>query len=106
MPSNPSHSFWSERATGMKCEKTHRLIDSFSAVKGKKHRNWLHTPLEATAVAMVSEGPQCIAAALNHLYVDNLYNKPETKIAMEMIRLAQKPTSKPERAGCYVRDRP
>ena len=104
MPTNAIHGFWSERGTGLKCLRTHRLIDSFSSIKGKQHRNWLHTPLEAAAVAMVTEGPQCIPAALNHLYVDTMYNSPETKIAMEMIRLADKPTP-PEKVGCYVRDR-
>ena len=108
MPNNPVHSWWSERATGMKCEKTHRLIDSFSSIKGKQHRQWLHTPIEAATVALVSEGPECIPAALNHLYIDQLYNTPQTKIAMEMIRLSQKPSKEaPDtQNGCWIQDKP
>ena len=48
-------------------------------------------------VADVAEGPQCRAAALNHLMIDRLYTKPESKIFMEMMRLAEKPTKEAAR---------
>ena len=77
---------------GIECERTHRLIDSYSAILGKKHRDYFHDPFSAMMVADMAEGSQCRVAALNHLTVDRLYSNPETKIFMEMIRLAEKPT--------------
>lgn len=79
---------------GLECERTHRLIDSYSSILGKKHRDFFHEPISAMIVADISEGPQCRRAALNHLNVDKLYSKPETKLVMEMIRLSEKPVSK------------
>lgn len=79
---------------GLECERTHRLIDSYSAILGKKHRDFFHDPISAMIVADISEGHQCRRAALNHLTVDKLYNNPETKLIMEMIRLAEKPIKK------------
>jgi hypothetical protein len=40
-------------------------------------------------VADRADGPQCRAAALNHLYVDQAYAEPSTKILLEMIRLTE-----------------
>ena len=91
LPNNAEHVFWSKRATGINCERTHRLIDSYSAILGKKHRDFFHDPFSAMIVADMAEGPRCRVAALNHLTVDKLYSSPETKIFMEMIRLAEKP---------------
>lgn len=111
MPLNEIHKFWSQRQTGHQCERTHRLIDSFSAIKAKSHRQWLHDPLSAATVAMTAEGSQCVAAALNHILIDKLYDQPESKIVLEMTRLAEKPTREEKtpyrnsRRGCYVKKR-
>lgn len=89
MPQLDSHTFWSERATGLRCEATHRLIDSWSSVLGSHHRVFFHDPMSAMMAADVIEGPECRAAALNHILVDQVYNEPSTKIVMEMIRLTE-----------------
>ncbi len=59
---------------------------------------------------MSSEGPECIAAGLNHLLIDQIYNDPYSKIVLEMFRLANKtpPESEappPRRNGCYIKKR-
>ena len=77
---------------GHECARTHRMIDSYSAILGKSHRRFFHDPVSAMIVADVAEGVQCRSAALNHLMIDQLYARPESKIFMEMIRLAEKPT--------------
>ena len=87
---------------GDECARTHRLIDSYSAILGKKHRVFYHDPLSAMIVADVAEGPQCRAAALNHLMVDQLYTRPESKIFMEMLRLAEKPTKQESANVCSL----
>lgn len=97
MPNNPVHIFWSRRATGRECARTHRIIDSFSSTKGKAHRELFHDPMSAALVATVVEGPRCVAAAQNHLLIDRLYGDPNTKIVMEMVRLRE--TSRPERGS-------
>jgi hypothetical protein len=89
---------------GNECARTHRLIDWYSAILGKKHRTFYHDPISAMIVADVAEGPQCRAAALNHLMVDQLYTRPESKIFMEMLRLAEKPT-KSDNANVCILDR-
>ena len=89
------------------------MIDSFSSVKGNKHREYFHDPVSASAVAQISEGAACVPAALNHLYIDQLYGNANTKIVMEMTRLAAKqpaePTAHtprlPQRSGCYIKRR-
>ena len=111
MPSNDVHTFFSERVTGLRCQRTHRIMDSFSSVKGKQHRQWFHTPTEAAAVARVVEGAHCVPAALNHLYVDKMYAEPSSKIVLEMLRLAEKAPPEPaphtpqfpKRNGCIVK---
>ena len=80
---------------GVKCERTHRIIDSYSSVKGQKHRQWLHTPLTAAVAAEMADGPHCIPAALNHLLIDKLYDDPDTKVALEMMRLSQRAEPQP-----------
>ena len=87
---------------GQECARTHRLIDSYSAILGKKHRVFYHDPISAMIVADVAEGPQCRAAALNHLMVDQLYTRPESKIFMEMLRLAEKPTKSDSANVCPI----
>ena len=89
MPDNAVHAFWSERQGNERCERVHRVIDSFASVAGASHRRWFHDPLSAMVVADTVEGSQCRQAALNHLLVDQLYGSPETKIVMEMIRLSE-----------------
>jgi len=64
--------------------------------------------MEAVAVALSSEGPECVGAAINHLLIDQVYNDPYSKIIMEMFRLANKTppegASPPSRGkGCWVR---
>ena len=87
---------------GQECARTHRLIDSYSAILGKTHRTFFHDPISAMIVADVAEGPQCRAAALNHLMIDQLYTKPESKIFMEMLRLAEKPTGEGNAKVCPI----
>ena len=87
---------------GQECARTHRLIDSYSAILGKTHRTFFHDPISAMIVADVAEGPQCRAAALNHLMIDQLYTKPESKIFMEMMRLTDKPTGEDNAKVCSL----
>lgn len=87
---------------GQECSRTHRLMDSYSAILSKKHRTFFHDPVSAMIVADVSEGSQCRPAALNHLMIDQLYNKPDSKIIMEMIRLADKPTKSDNANVCII----
>lgn len=89
MPSLDGHVFWSERATGLRCEATHRLIDSYASILGSHHRVYFHDPMSAMVVADQADGPQCRPAALNHIAVDQAYGNPETKIMMEMLRLTE-----------------
>lgn len=89
MPSLDGHAFWSERATGLRCEATHRLIDSWASVLGSHHRVYFHDPMSAMIVADAADGPQCRPAALNHILVDQAYGVPQTKIMMEMVRLTE-----------------
>jgi len=70
-------------------------MDSYSSTKGQKHRQWLHGPLTAAVAAEIADGPHCIPASQNHLFVDRLYDNPETKIIMEMIRLGDKAPPEP-----------
>ena len=102
MPNNPEHTWWSTRMVGQECARTHRLIDSYSAILGKTHRTFYHDPISAMIVADIAEGPQCRSAALNHLMVDQLYNKPDSKIFMEMMRLADKPTKSDSANVCSL----
>jgi len=95
MPNNSVHLFWAENMTGLKCERTHRIIDSYSSIKGHKHRQWFHTPLTAAVAAEIAEGPHCIPAALNHLLIDRWYDNPSTKVALEMMRLSQRAPPEP-----------
>ena len=87
---------------GQECSRTHRLIDSYSAILGKKHRVFYHDPVSAMIVADVAEGVQCRSAALNHLMIDQLYADPQSKIVMEMIRLAEKPTKEDGAKVCII----
>ena len=82
---------------GHECARTHRLIDSYSAILGKSHRRFFHDPVSAMIVADVAEGVHCRSAALNHLMIDRLYGSPDSKIFMEMVRLAEKPTKEDAR---------
>ena len=102
MPSNPEHNWWSKRMVGQECARTHRLIDSYSAILGKKHRTFFHDPVSAMIVADVAEGVHCRPAALNHLMIDKLYANPESKIVMEMLRLAEKPTKEDNAKVCII----
>ena len=86
---------------GHECARTHRLIDSYSAILGKSHRRFFHDPVSAMIVADVAEGVHCRSAALNHLMIDRLYGSPDSKIFMEMVRLAEKPT-KAEARVCQL----
>lgn len=88
--------------TGRECARTHRLIDSYSAILGKKHRVFYHDPVSAMIVADVAEGGHCRSAALNHLMIDQLYNNPQSKIFMEMVRLAEKPTKQDSANVCLI----
>lgn len=81
--------------TGRECERTHRIMDSFSSTKGSKHRNWLHDPISAGVVAQVFDGPHCVRAAWNHIFIDQAYDNPEYKIVFEMSRLADRAPSEP-----------
>ena len=38
---------------GNECARTHRLIDSYSSILGKKHRTFYHDPISAMIVADV-----------------------------------------------------
>ena len=87
---------------GQECSRTHRLIDSYSAILGKKHRVFFHDPVSAMIVADVAEGVHCRSAALNHLMIDQLYSNPESKIVMEMLRLAEKPTKEDSAKVCII----
>ena len=87
---------------GQECSRTHRLIDSYSAIMGKSHRTFFHDPVSAMIVADVAEGVQCRSAALNHLMIDRLYARPDSKIFMEMIRLAEKPTKEDGARVCVI----
>ena len=95
MPQNPVHVWWSNYMLGLKCERTHRIIDSYSSVKGQKHRGWLHTPLTAAVAAEIADGPHCVPAALNHLLIDRWYDDPNMKVALEMMRLSQRAEPQP-----------
>lgn len=99
LPTGDIHSFWSERAFGTRCEATHRLIDSWSSILGSKHRIYFHDPVSAILVADRADGPQCRAAAVNHLYVDQAYEDPSTKIMLEMIRLTETVPQEPAAPG-------
>ena len=87
---------------GQECSRTHRLIDSYSAILGKKHRTFFHDPVSAMIVADVAEGVHCRQAALNHLMIDRLYDNPDSNIFMEMIRLAEKPTKQDNANVCIL----
>jgi hypothetical protein len=88
-PNLDGHAFWSERATGLRCEATHRVIDSWASILGAHHRIYFHDPISVAIVANQVEGPQCIPAAENHILVDQAYGDPSTKIMMEMVRLTE-----------------
>jgi hypothetical protein len=100
-PNLDSHVFWSERAVGLRCEATHRLIDSYASILGSHHRIYFHDPMSAMFVADQADGPQCRAAALNHIAVDEAYGVPETKIMMEMVRLTETVPQEPIIPGAY-----
>ena len=108
IPNNAVHVWFSKHFTGRGCQRTHHLIDSFSSIKGSAHRQWLHTPAEVAAVALSAEGPECIAAGLNHLLIDQIYDDPYQKIVMEMFRLSNKTPAEPalQRGnGCWIHKR-